>query len=82
MTVTLDRVERPRPALAVATPSAAVLGVVDLPANVQHYDDVALLPWAEAFAMTYTVEPVERPKQLRRRYDMRSLADVVWDVAA
>ncbi len=51
--------------------------------TVQTWDDVALLPWAAAFAMCCPPEAaVEAVTPLRRRTDLRTLADVVREVAA
>lgn len=52
-------------------------------ANVQRWDDVALLPWREAFEMSYCDVTVELPVvPARRRTDTRSLAAVVAEIVA
>jgi len=49
--------------------------------NVQTWDDVALLPWAESFTMACPPQAsVTVPS--RRRVDVRTLADVVLAMEA
>lgn len=50
--------------------------------NVQHHDDVHLLPWAEAFAMAPLPASVATPVHTRRRADTRTLAEIVEQVNA
>lgn len=49
--------------------------------NVQTWDDVALLPWREAFEMSCPPQQPEPVIAMRRRTDVRSLADVVAEMA-
>lgn len=53
MTTAPVRATSPVPEVAVATAGAPVPAVDDLPANVQRWDDVLLLPWG--------VDASERP---------------------
>lgn len=49
--------------------------------NVQTWDDVAELPWREAFDLFCPATRVTPPAPQRRRTDTRSLADVVAEMA-
>lgn len=49
--------------------------------NVQHWDDVADLPWRQAFEMSCpTAAPAPVVVPGRRRTDIRTLADVVAEM--